>query len=271
VDAPDGMHNAMRVAIEESAGAYLLSYGGVSGAHAHHDERLAWVDSGVAMSDFNSVAYARFSPEEADAGIESVLTHFRAHGRPLTWHIGPSSEPADLASRLMARGMTHDDTDDEPGMAVVIDAARLDFARPDGLVVEPVRDARQLAEWVAVWLFPVSADLREVYFDVLHRRGFGDDRPWRFYLGRVAGEPVACAELFMHRGVAGVQHVVTLPALRRRGIGAAMTRHVLREGQARGCEIAALTASPAGIGIYRRLGFAEYCKIYRYEWVPEVR
>jgi ribosomal protein S18 acetylase RimI-like enzyme len=261
----------MRVAIEESAGTYLLSYGGVSGAYVHQDERLAWVDSGVAMADFNSVAHARFTPEEADAGIESVLTHFRAHGRPLTWHISPSSEPADLASRLPAHGMTHDDTDDEPGMAVVIDAARLDFAMPDGLVVEPVHDERQLAAWVAVWLFPVPAEIRTVCFDLLLRRGLGNDHPWCFYLGRLAGEPVACAELFLHQGVAGVQHVVTLPAARRRGIGAAMTRQVMRAGQARGCTIATLTASSEGIGLYRRLGFAEYCTIYRYEWVPEVR
>jgi GNAT superfamily N-acetyltransferase len=258
----------MRVVIEESTNAYLLSYACVSGAYARQDERLTWVDSGVAISDFNSVAYARFSPEEVGAGIESVLTHFRKHGRPLTWHIGPSSAPADLASRLLAHGMTHDDTDDEPGMAVVIDAARLDFAMPAGLVVEPVRDERELAEWAAVWLFPVPAEVRSVCFDLLRRRGLGDEHPWCFYLGRVAGEPVACAELFMHQGVAGVQHVVTLPAVRRRGIGAAITRHVLREGQARGCTIATLTASPAGIGVYRRLGFVEYCKVYRYGWEP---
>ncbi len=260
---------AMGSLIEETANAYLLSYAGLSGARLHQDDRLAWVDSGLAISEFNSVAYARFTPEQADAGIASVLTHFRERGRPLIWHIGPGSAPADLAARLMAHGMTHDDKDDEPGMAVVIDEARLDFAMPDCLVVEAVRDEGQLAEWVAVWLFPIPADIRALCFDLLHRRGLGDDRPWRFYLGRIAGEPVAAAELFAHRGVVGVQHVVTLPASRRRGIGAAITRHVLREGRARGCTIAVLTASPKGLGVYRRLGFVQYCMIYRYGWEPE--
>jgi GNAT superfamily N-acetyltransferase len=263
--------SAISVLIEETGNAYLLSYADLSGAQLHRDDRLAWVDSGVAISDFNSVVYARFTPRKADSGIESVLAHFREQARPLTWHIGPSSAPADLASRLTAHGMTHDDNDDEPGMAVAIDQARLDFAMPAGLVVEPVRDARELAEWVAVWLFPVPAEIRAVCFEVLLQRGFGDDRPWRFYLGRVSGIPVACAELFEYQGVIGVQHVVTLPAARRRGIGAAITQHVLREGQGRGCKVATLTASPAGIGLYRRLGFAEYCKIYRYGWGPEVR
>src|SRR5581483_2422062 len=86
----------MPEAIEENSNAYLLSYAGLPGAHLRQDEHLAWVDSGAAISDFNSVVYARFGPQEVDAGIDSVLTHFRTHERPLTWHIGPSSEPADL-------------------------------------------------------------------------------------------------------------------------------------------------------------------------------
>jgi len=37
-------------------------------------------------------------------------------------------------------------------------------------------------------------------------------------------------------------------------------------GQALGCRLAVLTASDEGIGIYRRLGFREYCRFRRYEW-----
>ncbi len=253
----------MNAVIEQNLNAYLLSYAAIPGAVLRQNDRIAWVDSGFASSSLNSVVFARFRPEEADTEIDAVLTYFREHARPLTWHIGPSSEPADLGDRLIARGMSH--AEDEPGMAVALSPAQLDFEPPTGLIVEPVRTARQLEEWIGVWLFPVPADLRTLHFEAFRRRGLGDDLPWQCYLGRVDGAPVAAVELFMERGVAGVQYVVTLPHLRRRGIGAAMTAYALREARGRGCTVAALSASPDGIGIYRRLGFVEYCLIRRFE------
>jgi len=63
--------------------------------------------------------------------------------------------------------------------------------------------------------------------------------------------------------------VVTLPEVRRRGIGAAMTLRVLHEARAIGYRVAVLTASPDGIGVYRRIGFREYCLFRRYEWGPD--
>jgi len=114
-------------------------------------------------------------------------------------------------------------------------------------------------------LFPVPADLHTLHFEAFRRRGLGDDLPWQCYLGRVDGAPVATVELFVDRGVAGIQYVVTLPHLRRRGIGGAMTGYALREAWTRGCEIAVLSASPDAIGIYRKLGFVEYCLIRRFE------
>lgn len=56
-----------------------------------------------------------------------------------------------------------------------------------------------------------------------------------------------------------MHYVVTLPEVRRRGIGASMTLRVLREARAMGYRVAVLTTSPDGIGIYRRIGFRAYC------------
>ncbi|MGH2343587.1 MAG: hypothetical protein ACRDG4_00055, partial [Chloroflexota bacterium] len=175
----------MGAMIEDNLNAYLLSYAAIPGAVARQNDRIAWVDSGFASSSLNSVVLARFTPEDADTEIESVLSRFREHARPLTWHIGPSSEPADLGARLIAHGMSH--AEDEPGMAIALRVAQVDFDPLVGLVVETVRTERQLAEWVDVWLFPVPADLRALHFEALRRRGLGDDLPWQFYLGRVDG------------------------------------------------------------------------------------
>lgn len=251
------------VAIEANINAYLLSFARLPGAVLHDDLHCVWVDSGVADATFNSVVYAHFSPDAIDAQVEPVLAHFRRHARPVTWHIGPSTKPTDLGRFLPAHGLAH--SEDEPGMAVEIDRMRDDFAAPPGLTIETVRDEGGLRDWIAVWLFPVPDDVRRRHLDVLRRRGLGANLPWRYYVGRLDGKPVATSELFVGEGVAAVHYVVTLPELRRQGIGTAMTLRVLHEARDLGYHIGVLTASPDGIGSYRRIGFREHCWFHHYE------
>lgn len=253
--------------IEANINAYLLSFARLPGALLHDDRHSTWLDSGRPDTTLNSVVLARFTPGEVDAQVEAVLAHFRAQSRPLTWHIGPSTAPPNLADVLLAHGLTH--YEDEPGMAVEIDAVREDSAAPADLAIETARDERGLAEWISIWLFPAPEADRRAALDALRHRGLGDALPWRYYVGRIGGRPVACAQLCAGAGVAGVQYVVTLPELRRRGIGAAMTLHVLREARALGYRVGVLTSSPDGIGIYRRIGFRGYCWFRRYDWDPD--
>lgn len=58
-------------------------------------------------------------------------------------------------------------------------------------------------------------------------------------------------------GGALVAGVATLPSHRRRGIGTAITAVALRAAAEAGAREAFLDSSPEGVGIYRRLGFAE--------------
>lgn len=253
--------------IEANINAYLLSFARLPGATLHDAPESTWVDAGIADATFNAVVRATFDPGGVDAGAASVLAHFRRQARPVTWHIGPTTTPSDLDHSLLAHGMAH--SEDEPGMAVELDHLRDDVGTPRGLTIETVRDEQGLEEWVSVWLFPVPSDIRRICLGVLRQRGLGDALPWRYYVGRLDGQPVATAELFVGTGVAAVHYVVTLPEARRRGIGAAMTLHVLREARALGYKVGVLTASPEGIGLYRRIGFQEYCLFRRYEWSPD--
>ena len=88
------------------------------------------------------------------------------------------------------------------------------------------------------------------------------------YLGWLDGEAVASSLLVPGAGVAGIYCVATLPAARRRGIGSALALRALLEGRARGYRAGVLAAEEAGVGLYRRLGLQEYCKIGCYLWEP---
>jgi ribosomal protein S18 acetylase RimI-like enzyme len=247
--------------------AQFLSFARLPSATLHDGPKSVWLDAGLSDSYFNSVVQADLGPDEVDAEIEAVIDHFRRRGQSFMWHVGPATRPADLDSALLAHGLTHAET--EPGMAIELDRIRADAPAPAGLTIETVRDRKMLETWVDVWLFPLPVEVRPPYVDVWYERGLGEDLPWRLYLGRLDGEPVATSMIVLAEGVAAVHYVVTVPEVRRRGIGEAMTRYVLREARNLDYRVSVLTASPDGIGIYRRLGFQEYCQIRRYEWAPE--
>jgi len=250
--------------IEANLNAYRLSFGCLPGAEVHRDDRVVWIDSGVADGTYNVVVWENFDATEIDAGIESTLAHFRARSRPLGWYVGPGTRRADLGERLLAHGMSFDE--EEPRMAVELAEMREDVAAPAALTVEEARDERGLREWIDVWLFPAPEEVCRVHFEVRRVRGIGVELPWKYFLGRLDGKPVATSELFAAEGVVGVNYVVTLPAVRRQGIGTAMTLPAMREGRDMGCQVGVLEASPEGIGSYRRIGFEEYCRFQRYEW-----
>lgn len=69
--------------------------------------------------------------------------------------------------------------------------------------------------------------------------------------GRIVGTAVA----WLSHGLLTLYFVGTQPEQRRRGIGAAMTRAALDLAAGRGVRTAALTSTPVGEPVYRRLGF----------------
>jgi GNAT superfamily N-acetyltransferase len=105
--------------------------------------------------------------------------------------------------------------------------------------------------------------------EVYRRMELGDEAPWRHYVGRLDGEPASTASVFLTGGVAGIYFVSTAPDLRRRGIGAATTRHAMEEARAVGCTRAVLGSSPMGYSVYRRLGFEEVFRYRILEWSPD--
>jgi GNAT superfamily N-acetyltransferase len=254
-------------AIEENEAEFLLALGRAGGGEESPDRSLTYTIGGSPIGYHNAVVRADLAPEAAEGAIAATRELMRARGVPGSWHVGPSMRPRDLVARLARHGFVGDS---EPGMAA--DLSQLDEAAPmpEGLAVEPVREPAGLTAFASVLAQGFGEGAKEAaWVEEMYRRiGLGDDVPWRHYLGRLGGAPVATASLFFAAGVAGLYFVSTAPAYRRRGIGAAITLAALRGARRLGFRAAVLGSSPMGHAVYQRLGFRELCQVHVCEWAP---
>ncbi len=260
---------ALVCAIEENLYCFITALGQWPRAEVHQEPGLSWSITDLPFSLFNSVMRTRLTTDEVDAAIDCAVARAKARKVPISWWTGPSTQPADLALHLRKHGFCESEV--APGMAV--DLAHLTEVHPTlpGLTVEIARDAASRAEWglTSSLGFGSNGEFAEhvgsVWSDLLSCVRMDTIVP---YLGRLNGKPVATSMLMYGAGVAGIYAVATLPEARRKGIGAVMTAMPLQAARDAGYTVGILQASEMGVGVYRSLGFREYCKIYEYVWRP---
>jgi GNAT superfamily N-acetyltransferase len=233
-------------------------------AEFYDSPELTWLLTGIPNSFVNPILCTRAGPDNLDANIERILAHFRSRGvSTFSWWTELGTQPADLGMHLADYGLTY--REGGPGMAVDLLDVPEELPTPASLTIEPVKDTEALRGWAYASMigFGVPETYVETWYDLF--MGLGFELPLRSYLGNLNGKPVATSQLFLGAGVAGIYVVATTPAARRQGIGAALTLAPLRDALAMGFRIGILHASPMGFGVYRRLGFQEYCKMSHYQ------
>jgi ribosomal protein S18 acetylase RimI-like enzyme len=231
---------------------------------------VTWLLTGIPSSFVNGVLRTQVESGTVDALVEETLTHFKSRNvTEFSWWTEPGTLPTDLGRYLEAHGLTY--TEGGPGMAVDLLELNEGPPTPSGLTIERVGDTETLRKWAYASIvgFEMPKSSVDTWFDVF--TGLGFDLPLRNYVGILNGEPIAASELFLGAGVAGIYVVGTIPSMRRQGIGAAMTLAPLGDARAMGFRIGILHSSPLGLGVYRRLGFQEYCKMGHYgKWASEI-
>jgi GNAT superfamily N-acetyltransferase len=197
--------------------------------------------------------------EMADEAIDAALRHFVGYAGVMTWWLAPHLAVEPWRARLEPRGFGY--AADTPGMAIDLSTLDLPAAEAPGLAIRRVASAQEMQTWGEVFVTGYALPPAWHAATITFFRELGYAPPIRHYLGLLDGEPVATASLFTGAGVAGVFYVATVPAARRRGIGAAVTLAALRDGRELGYRIGVLQASPQGYPVYQRMGFVEVCKL----------
>jgi hypothetical protein len=257
---------SMICAIESHIFPFIKALRGWQGAEVHDESDILWSITDIPFDLFNSVSRARILPENIDATIQSVVAQAGQRGVPLLWWTGPGTLPADLGKHLERHGFVREDH--MPGMAVDLAKLKENLPVSAGFTCQPVEDQAVLKIWGQVFgeCFEAPDFAVEAFCDFSN---YVNRHTMRSYLGWLDGKPVATSTLMLGEGVANIYNVGTIPAARRRGIGALMTALPLYEARAEGYRVGILDASEMGESVYRSLGFQEYCKSDTYMWVPE--
>jgi len=221
-------------------------------------EGVAWVDSGLASDTFSCVVGD--PPRDA---IEATVTHlvarYEARALPMAWWCLGGSEPSALERRLARAGLLHVDV--HVAMTRAVDGLP-PADLPSGLEVLPVEDVGGLSVFGRVIAGadapPDAPDQR--FYELAAEAGAASELHHR--VGRLDGVLVATASIHVAGTIAGIYDVTTRSSYRGRGIGAAMTRAAMHTARTLEIREIALQASAEGLGIYRRLGFADVGQIH---------
>jgi len=249
-------------AIDSSWFELFRVWGSTPYAEAQEDEDFKRMTFGDAHN-YNGIFFARLTNENLYKKIDEFRDYFKKRGLPVTWWVGPTSKPADLGRRLEAHGFIH--TVDMPGMAVELDRINENLEWAQDLKIKNDQDDETLRHWCGV-LFPTYGlgDYIDSFLAMETHIGFDSGLPRRSYVGYLNEKPVATSHLLLTCGVAGIFCVATIPEVRHKGIGTAMTVVPLREARKMGYSVGVLQSSRMGYNVYRRIGFEEYCKIHIY-------
>jgi len=206
--------------------------------HASH-EALILIAAGEPGPDFNqAVVLGPARPEEVFRLAEAF---FHDSGPYSMVFEAETEEPVEREARR--RGWRLDE--EEPALVLAPLPAMIPSPPPE-LVIRHIDDAASLADFRAVSetpsrFLPPLAAVR--------------DPAVALFVGYVEERPVATARLSCLGLILDVMGIVTVPTMRRRGYGTALTWAAVAAGQARGCTAATLTATALGYPVYVSMGF----------------
>lgn len=220
--------------------------------------------TGLSFRSVNCAVAIDLDPPTADERIADVGRWFGERGLPWRWLVGPTSGPVDLGERLQRAG--YEPNIGSAGMALDLHGFQAE-PPPAGVEIVTVDDLAGLAAWETLQRSALELDdTRARAWRDAHDRALSADEPLRDWIALLDGVPVAAAALFVAAGVAGIYNVATVPEVRGRGIGRAVTAAALAEAVRRGEHTAVLGASELGYPVYRRLGFREVSRMRSYAW-----
>lgn len=225
-----------------------LRRGSQIGPRATRERRGPWllIDADSQHS-FLNVAVLVAPAGDAEAAIAVARSWFGSRGRSFCYLLREDVDAAVVAAlRLAGKHVDH------RLPALVMEPLTPPCAALDSLEVTEVHDPRELEVYAGIGGedqgLPKTL-MRSIAHTAYASGGFV------LLVGRHHGTAVATSLALVTGELVGVYNVNVAPAVRRRGIGTAMTWAAIERGRRQGCVAAFLESTPMSHRLYERIGF----------------
>jgi ribosomal protein S18 acetylase RimI-like enzyme len=249
--------------MEQNFYSYLVAtFGRNEGVSIMVNDKVIVISSGL-------VGRTVLQENEEAAVIELIMQYFANIGAAaFSWWVGPGSRPAGLAALLRQNGFRTER--EEAGMVLNLEEYAGNGNRREGFIVSQVDSVPMLEDYLEVFSEYWDAAGSGKAFIETYRKAqnaiLQPDHPVKLYVGYLDGKPVTSCELFLQHNVAGVYAVTTKKALRKRGLAGMLLDTSFAYARRQGYHFAVLQATPAGLNLYRKLGFNQLCVFYEYKY-----
>ncbi len=203
-------------------------------------------------------------PVSADSTARALEPLKHCNAPAAAFFVGPMGD--DVHQTLVSDGFERHGG--MPAMAVEID--RLPATQlPEGYTFERVSRRAQREEWGDVFARGYELPPRVgAAFAGGIKGDDADDASIQYFWILKDGTPVCTSLFFLHKGVAGIYGVATIPEERGKGLGAHITAEPLRIAHRLGYRIGVLQSSEPGYPVYKRIGFSDFGEIPLYVRMP---
>jgi ribosomal protein S18 acetylase RimI-like enzyme len=223
------------------AGTFRTMCGVIAGAWAEDVAGVPVAVTGLPVAFFNAAWSAEDTQESA---LQAAIGRLGETGLPYVVHVPAGAEALggvaaalglELQGQLPCFAIEPGPMPDPPAELRI---ERVDRANIDAFRVATVSGYGMAAPLVDQFYPDALVDLPQI----------------RAFVGWSNGRPVAASLASRTHDTVGIYSVATVPESRRRGIGAAMTWHLLRDADP-GWRLGVLQASEMGRPLYERMGF----------------
>jgi hypothetical protein len=200
-----------------------------------------WVDeTAVALMSrlpsFSRVVGLRAGHEQH---IEAIVCWYRDHGIKPTFEMVPGHYAASLGRQLTRFGFFQSGFH----VSLIGEPART-IRAADRVTIEQVATADAMEDYLDAYVAGWGiAEKDRAQFKV-NVRPWLDQAGWSLYVGRLDGQPVAAATLYLKDGVGYLADATTDPAFRRQGFQSALLRRRISDAAAAGVDTVFSGAAP---------------------------
>ena len=202
----------------------------------------------------NSLISPQFTEENAEARVEAVLALARDHGQEIGFKLGPSTQPADLGSRLQRRGLKKYVTFKYMGLD--LSAGLPNFPVPAGARVYMVEEFDEFYEMPHPFYGRKGSLRKRFMYNAFEQLARSEPcRHWIFVVEKY-GHFAGAGRMFLHGDIVVGYDFAILKSERRQGLGAALICQMGQFAIQQGACWAVLNTSTEGAKFYPHFGFA---------------